>query len=492
MKPFRISRRQVLRGIGGVGVGLPVLEAMTPRQAHAATPPTRFILAYGGSSMGTDGGALTVVPPKTAGAAWESTLGMAPVDALGMRGHVGLASKLRIPWTENGVTPPGGRTTAFHGGTLVPQATGRKHTSRDAAATGPSADQIVAAAIGTGSSHQSLFFRVQPVSYAGGTGGNRGRLSSGAGGKVIDPIVSPRLAYQSLFASFTPTGTGGAPATPAENIDQLLRKSVLSLVKGETERLLPKLSKSDKIRMQRHFDEIRDLESRVLAASAVGAGAPGAGPAAATAGCARPADPGADPPIGKDHSVAGGQLTFTANAGYSNEELRATVLNELVAMAFACNLTRVASVMYTLTQCFMSMVSLTGKQSDLHEMGHGKGNNDDVANGVAWHVKHFATLAKRLKALPETDGKSVLDYTAMVMFFEGGHGFDPETGRAVDAHSSENMIVVTAGHAGGFKGGDHVIASNRHPAEVIYTAMQAVGVTTALGDIATPIAALRT
>lgn len=483
MRPFRLTRRSVLRGIGGVGVGIPVLEIMTPRNAYAA-PPTRFVMAYGGSSLGHDGAGPMSIPPKEAGPVWGSTKGLAPIATLGMQRHVGLVSKLKVPWIENGTMPPGGRTIAFHGGTLVPQATGRKHPNRDAAATGPSADQIVADTIGTTTIQKSLVYRVQPVSYAGGTGGNRGRLSSGLQGKAMDPIVSPRLAYQSLFASFTP-GAPGAPMS-ADGIDQMLRRSVLSLVKGETERLLPRLSATDKLRLQRHFDEVRDLEGRVLSAS-MGT-TKGAPPSASCS--SRPADPGADPAVGANHSVANGNLVFSGMAGYSNEEQRAAMLNEFVAMAFACNLSRAASIMYTLTQCFMSMVPVIGVQSDLHEMGHSRGNNDNMADGVGWHVKHFATLAKRLASFPETDGKTVLDHSAMVMFFEGGQGFDPETGRAVDAHSTENMIVITAGHAGGFAGGHHVVASGRHPAEVVFSAMKAVGVTTPLGDISTPIAGL--
>jgi hypothetical protein len=53
------------------------------------------------------------------------------------------------------------------------------------------------------------------------------------------------------------------------------------------------------------------------------------------------------------------------------------------------------------------------------------------------------------------------------------------------------MIVVTGGHAGGFLGGNHIIATGRHPVEVLFTAMNAVGVNTPLGDIATPIGSLR-
>jgi hypothetical protein len=45
-KAFRLSRRALLRGAGGVAIALPWLEAMvSDRRVHAATEPARRFLA---------------------------------------------------------------------------------------------------------------------------------------------------------------------------------------------------------------------------------------------------------------------------------------------------------------------------------------------------------------------------------------------------------------------------------------------------------------
>jgi hypothetical protein len=47
MNGFRLNRRAVLRGAGGILVGLPALEAMQPRSARAATAaPKRLVIFY--------------------------------------------------------------------------------------------------------------------------------------------------------------------------------------------------------------------------------------------------------------------------------------------------------------------------------------------------------------------------------------------------------------------------------------------------------------
>ncbi len=44
----RLSRRTLLRGAAGVGIGLPFLEAMAPRRASGATPtaPKRIMFVF--------------------------------------------------------------------------------------------------------------------------------------------------------------------------------------------------------------------------------------------------------------------------------------------------------------------------------------------------------------------------------------------------------------------------------------------------------------
>ena len=106
-------------------------------------------------------------------------------------------------------------------------------------------------------------------------------------------------------------------------------------------------------------------------------------------------------------------------------------------------------------------------------------------------LKHWAYLLGKLKASPEGGG-TLLDQMATVFAFEGGHGFDPADGRAVSAHSTENMAMIVAGGAGGLKKGLHIPAPNLHPAQVLLTALRAVGYSSnTLGEVTGEIPGLR-
>ena len=107
------------------------------------------------------------------------------------------------------------------------------------------------------------------------------------------------------------------------------------------------------------------------------------------------------------------------------------------------------------------------------------------ADCVAWHVGHFARLVQKLRDTPEVDGSSVLDHSALVLVFEGGWGYDPESGEALNVHSSENMSALIAGRVGGLNpnGGVHVSNAGGHPTQVINTALRAVGVDHEMGEV---------
>ena len=171
---------------------------------------------------------------------------------------------------------------------------------------------------------------------------------------------------------------------------------------------------------------------------------------------------------------------------------------DLVAMAFICDLTRSTLFQFTNSQSFLNMFQVTGQKSDLHELSHGSHGNqseDDttqaLAKGINWHMKHWATLLGRLRDAREGDS-SVLANTAAVFSFEGGHGFDPADNRTISAHSTENMAMLVAGGAGGLKRGLHLKAPGAHPAQVLLTALKALGSTqTTFGEVTGEIPGLR-
>ena len=84
---------------------------------------------------------------------------------------------------------------------------------------------------------------------------------------------------------------------------------------------MPQLGTADRQRMQLHLDAVRDLERRISAIAPDGGGA-----------CQLLPDPGADPAVGGNNTVNGG-TGFDVNAGYSDEETRATFITRAKVIA---------------------------------------------------------------------------------------------------------------------------------------------------------------
>jgi len=472
-----LSRRAFLVGAGSVAVSLPLLDAMRhPARVRAELiePPKRFLVCFSGMSTGAYRSS-NLCTPTTVGADYDLPRALAPLAELGnVKTEFSIVSGLKVPWGPSDAVPAAGRPVEFHSSTLAPMFCGVRTTGRDRGCAGPTSDQIVAETIGADTRFRSLEYRVQAAGYRGGEG-PRGAMSykrDGSGTIVRNtPIASPRIAYDSLFTGFTPDD----PAEIERRRFMLERDgSVLDLVDRKAQRLMSRVSAADRLRLERHFDEIRALERRIAETPPDPMGA-----------CALLPDPGEDAPI----AILGGGGGDSTDTGYADEEHRASVLFDLLHMAFTCDLTRSATLMFTFAQSFMNMGPLMGNYTDLHNLGHGGGDADDTSDAYAWHVRHLARFVAKLRDTPEGDG-SVLDNTVVVFVTEGGWGYDPEGDSADTAHSSENMIALVAGRAGGIARNRHIVATDAHPASVILTAMHAVGVDGGLGEISATVPSL--
>lgn len=498
MSSYPLSRRSFLGGVGGAAVGLPLLDLMTAqtRASFAATPPSRYLVCFVGSSLGAEDDPDIDYVPSIVGPGYELKTPFVHFADYAVENEITVVTGLKVPWAQGGQIPAGGRPIGFHIVNYGPQICGVRSTEGNDiwndVVRGPTSDQIVADAIGNDTIFKLLNYRVQ-ASYYSPDGNQKWKEAlsykdDGSGGVLpVPPTVSPKQAFDSLFYNF------GSPTDPAEQAERdyrwRVRKSVLDLVRGDGERLVATLGGEDKRRLERHLDEIRDLEKRIATLPPLPSGA-----------CEQLPDPGADPPVGGDQGTLNDLRNYQINLGYSNEEERARVFCDLVHMAFTCDMARVGALMLSMPQSYLNMYELTGLRTDVHGASHGVEKNPDQSYNflssiqsnrvLAWHYKHFAYLVGKLRDTPEAGG-SVLDHCGMVLLHEGGHGYDPSSSKNNASHSSENMACLVAGGAGGLKRGIHLPAPNAHPAQVVLTVMNAVGVSSsALGEVTGTVAGL--
>lgn len=467
----RLPRRSFLRGAGGIAVALPVLDIMLDDHGTALASgqrlPCRFLSCFGGYTLMCGGHPTPVaVEPATTGPGYAPPSALASFASHGnIQDEITVVSGLSLPTTttSGGAIPAAGRgfTFHFHNNPLI--SGNRSNTGfANTDVTGPSADTIVAQHLGGDTTFPLLSYRAQALFYSQGGGvdvpANRDTMTFDAGGNPIAPTVSPRLAYDSLFTGFVPPDPAEAAAAALE---LRKRKSVLDIVDTEMDGMLATLGSADRQRMQRHLDEIRTLEQRLDAI-----------PPNQTGACSILDDPGDDPPLGGEPSNPG---HYDVNLGYSGEDERLRLLSDLMAMAFACDQTRVGSLMMTMWQSFMNIEPVTGHLWSQHEVHH-QSTPDQLTDLVDWHMDHFGRLVALLRDTPEGDG-SVLDRCGIVFLNEGGHGFGYEGGEQYSSHSSDNMVALVAGGAGGLKRGHHVVAPAglTHPLNVVISTMNAVG-----------------
>jgi hypothetical protein len=167
MSSFKLDRRALLRGIGGVALSLPVLEIMLDGKRSSAGPnpsmPVRYIVCFDGQSLGGDDDPLNNdYVPNTVGPAYDLKSALAPLAPV--LNDVSVVSGLSIPTANGGAIPAGGRSDDFHINSLSPLFSGMRSDPRQTV-MGPTSDQIVAAAIGAQSTFKSLVFRVQAAWY---------------------------------------------------------------------------------------------------------------------------------------------------------------------------------------------------------------------------------------------------------------------------------------------------------------------------------------
>jgi hypothetical protein len=429
----RIHRRTLLKGAGGITIGLPFLSAMlAPGRSHAdESTPTRFIVFY------TPGGTL-LDKWRPTGSESAFTLGpmmsaLSPfIDRLVFLDGLDLS----ITRIGNGHPHARGMAGVLTGQQLLP---GNFNTNGGNAgfAAGASVDQVIAASIS-----QGLRFPSLEVSAGWSTGISAGgqphpgniltyQAPAVAGGQAtpVPPATNPLNTLERVFAGLDGTDEANARALAWDT-------SILDGVQDDFNRVMNLLGAEDRAKLEAHLVFIRETEQGLQQP--------------VDASCTAPTNvdptPGYyDDPIAEGISrgeLDGGTMSITTGA---KVPLKGDVMTDLLVAALACDLTRVGTMQWSDSEAKFMLGFLndsTGASLKDHHHGyqHDRGFQPAALETIyQFYAEKFAYLLAKLDSVEESNG-TLLDNSLVLAVTEIQM---PET------HGQTNMPFILAGKAGG-------------------------------------------
>ena len=406
----RLSRRTLLRGAAGVGIGLPLLEAMLPRVASGAAPAAAKRIIFVFQANGDQTKRRFIDAGETSFTFDEF---LAPLEPY--RKDLLLLNRLdrRYGKFQSGQRADGHQQG---GASLAPWKAGAGAFPLGGAdqtigyVLGPSADHEIGERVikaNPGVSTRHLVFRVNAKENTiWNVSSHAGPIGQQA---PVSPETDPYNAYMSLFA-----GDSKDPAIMKALAKRLaMKQSALDNAIGELGSLRAKLGTSDQQRLDQHTQALRDIERSLTGTSSGDACAP---------------MPLAAPKINvydDANHVQLGQLFFKVSA-----------------WAFACDHTRSINFNWSGNTSNRVYKNL-GMTEGHHDISH-ISDEPSFAKIRTIH-KHLweqsVTLHDLLKATPDGPGGTLWDNTLVVHWNELGQG---------DVHSENDALVVLAGGAGGY------------------------------------------
>ncbi len=431
-----LDRRAFLTGAGAVAVGLPFLESLPTRSAWAQDTPPVFTFFV----VGQNGVVLKNFFPSATGALTEASL------TGGDLGTKPLAAHAQNLLFIKGINYPlrYGKQCGHAEGCvqtltgLEPGSSG--NTSHSA---GPSADTLIGKALGE-----------DPVAlYSGSKGFIAERISfkAGGAGQVRSADVNPYLLYSKVVGL-----TGGTPNTPQPTEDLAReiankRKSVNDVVREQLNELrnMSVLSMDDRLRLDQHFQAIRDIEVEMGGMEPVGGA------------CSKDGLP-----VDEYESLKSG---FRFQAGKMEDYVRLHM--RVMALAFGCNYTRVGTLQWGdgTDGTKYDVPSNSGLGWSFHQLSHRMQSDSQSGNNPTAEAAHHEIDAVRMKTFA----------TALDAFKAHGLAQNAQviwTNTIADgpSHITQGVPMIVWGSGGGYlKQGTFIDAKGAANARVLNTLMAA-------------------
>ncbi|WP_420632526.1 DUF1552 domain-containing protein [Candidatus Palauibacter sp.] len=258
-----LSRRTFLRGAGAT-VALPLLDAMVPAGrlwAREVADPTRLVcieMVHGAAGSSEFGAAQNYWSPSGTGRNFDlSPTALSSLDPY--RDVLTIISDTDVEAAEATKPKEIGGDHFRSSATFLTQSHPKQTESSDVM-VGTSLDQLYAQRFGQDTPIPSMQLCIENVDQAGGCAYGYAcvytdTISWSSPNQPLPMIRDPRVAFDQLF------GAGGTPEARAAR--QRSSASILDFITGEVAGLKGRLDPSDRQRMDRYLENVREIERRI-------------------------------------------------------------------------------------------------------------------------------------------------------------------------------------------------------------------------------------
>jgi hypothetical protein len=448
----RLGRRAFLSGAGGTLVGLPLLEATSPKTgaAQGPTAPKRLVILSMGHSMDVEGSRDEVhfVPEQSGGVLTAVSPILEPLtphmDKVSFLS--GLDNLVSMGLASNGHNGSGRTVLSYtpHIGAAF-ESDGSLSPDQDNNPIGQVHEDPPTMYTTGPSIHFDLGSRMGATPLALRVGGDHGEhardfyLSTDSNGDTIvqrDPgEPNPSVAFDNLFGN---AGGEVAEPSPRERL-RAKRGSVLDSVLSDFGRAMGEVGSVDRQRLERHADHIRQVERSIQATAQIV--------------CDNPA---LNLPAGMPDNFNDGDGRF--------DDLIAAAQFDLISTVLACQASPLVHLHFSNIQT--NKFPFLNGGVDMFESGdeavnwHAAVHHDDGESpessarrltAMTWYAQLLADLIDRLQSVPEGEG-TLMDSTLIVWV----------SSLRYSSHATESLPVVLAGDLGGALNGGRFLDYASH------------------------------